>query len=126
AEATPAAADGARTAAPSPDIVAPANPGTGRMSGSACFRRRPGGQTASLLAAVGAPDDVDRPLLDLGIDPAEILADDADAEKLDAAEEQDADDQRRVAWYVDSEDQRLRHDDEAVEQRQARDRRADI
>src|SRR5690348_3112717 len=74
----------------------------------------------------GTPDDVDRPLLDLGINAAEILANDAYTEQLDAAEEEYADQQRGVARHVDAEDQRLRDDNQPVEERQERYRRADI
>src|SRR5207253_2267483 len=77
-----------------------------RTKYSALFSVRPEGtrffvliqESFRLLDAVEAKlvgDDVERAALDLIVDAADILADDAEGDQLDAAEEQDGDQGRR-------------------------------
>ena len=52
---------------------------------------------AGVVEPEGGLDDVRRPVLHLLVDPADVLAHDAEAEKLDPAEERDEDHDGRIA-----------------------------
>ena len=66
-------------------------------------RRRPARPRALLAIEVPrARDHVERPLLDLVVDAPEVLADHAEREQLDAADQQHGEQQRRHAALVDA------------------------
>ncbi|ERJ33212.1 hypothetical protein L810_4649 [Burkholderia sp. AU4i] len=60
------------------------------------------------------------------IDAAEVFADDADADQLDAADEQHHGDERRVAVHGVAEQQRAHDDEGAVDERKGGEREADV
>ena len=72
----------------------------GRVPGSRAAVTAVAPPSRSRLRAAG--DHVQRPLLDLVVDPPEVLADHAEREQLDAADQQDDEQQRRDAALVDA------------------------
>ena len=79
-------------------------------------RRRHDGVSAPPAGAAVAAHEVDRPLLDLVEDAADVFAEDADREQLHAAEEHRADGQRRPAGDVVAGREVLDDDPGAAEQ----------
>lgn len=85
------------------------------------------GQRAHLRARlIAAAHEIDRPLLRFVIDAADVLADDADADQLDSADEQHHRNQRRVTRHRIAQPQRARDDEPAVEERERRDAEPDV
>ena len=105
---------------------------TPRETSCACVRPyRPAFRgTSASRPALDRSDEVERPRFDLVVDAADVFTQNADPDQLDAAEEQDRKDRRRVAGQVvaredlerdleDRDDERADADDEAEVRREA-------
>jgi hypothetical protein len=69
---------------------------------------------------IDAFNDIRRPPFSLQIHPADILADDPDADQLDAAQKKDDGDNGGIARKIDAEHQGFDNDETAVQKRQQR------
>ncbi len=58
------------------------------------------------FAPINLPHEINRPLLALDVCPAQVFAEDAGAQHLEAAEEEDEAEQRGVARHVAAQDER--------------------